>query len=152
MTYLLHLQALVFWTNVYGAINTYELLKKTVCFERFCEHNINFVIYLLDKSGKLKSWYVFKMENNLNHTSYFWWLQLTDAISKTWKIVVQNNINCKGVILNFYVKYRKWTYISNIFWKKVDGETSVKCFHLPTLYFSPFLFFIYSFFISLHKL
>ena len=48
---------------------------------------------LLKKSEKLKSRYVFKTENNLNDTSYFGWLQLTDATSKTWENVVQININ-----------------------------------------------------------
>ena len=51
---------------------------------------------LLDNSGKLKSWHVFKTEYNLNHKFYFQWLQLTDAIPKAWKNIVQNNINNNG--------------------------------------------------------
>ena len=41
---------------------------------------------LLDKSGRLKSWYVFKMEFSLNYTFYFQWLQLVNAIPKHGKI------------------------------------------------------------------
>ena len=59
--------------------------KKTVYFKRFSDHNINFVMNLLDNSGKFKSWPVFKMEYNLNNKFYFQWLQLTDAIPKAWK-------------------------------------------------------------------
>ena len=86
------------WCNKYVGINKKNCIfwKKKTIFERFSEHNMNFVMDLSEKSGKLKSWYVFKTENNLNHTSYFRWLQLTDTISKTWKDIVQNNINNNG--------------------------------------------------------
>ena len=33
------------------------------------------------------------MQYNLNNIFYFQWLQLTDAIPKTWKKIVQNNVN-----------------------------------------------------------
>ena len=112
-----------------------ELTKKTVFFKRFSEHNVNFVMNLLDNSGKFKSWHVFKAKYNLNHKFYFQWLQLTDAKPKAWKNIVQNDIKnngsltikdyriiqktrivslntlervkCHRVILNFDVKYRK---------------------------------------------
>ena len=45
---------------------------------------------LLNNSGK------FKTEYNLNHKFYFQWLQITDAIPKAWKNIVQNNINNNG--------------------------------------------------------
>ena len=45
---------------------------------------------LLNNSGK------FKTEYNLNHKFYFQWLQITDAIPKSWKNIVQNNINNNG--------------------------------------------------------
>ena len=48
---------------------------------------------LLDNFGKIKSWYVFKMEYNLNYKFYLLWLQLNDAIPKAWKNIIQNNIN-----------------------------------------------------------
>ena len=48
---------------------------------------------LLDKSGRFKSWYVFKMEFSLNYTFYFQWLQLVNAIPKAWENIFQNNIN-----------------------------------------------------------
>ena len=57
----------------------YKLIKKVVYFKRFSEHNDNFVMPLLDNSGKCKSWNVFKMKYNLNHKFYFQWLQLTDT-------------------------------------------------------------------------
>ena len=48
---------------------------------------------LLDNSGKLKSWHVFKTEYDLNQKFHFPWLQLTNAMPKAWKNTVQNNIN-----------------------------------------------------------
>ena len=54
----------------------------------FSENNINFLIDFFHEYGKLKSWSVFKMECNLNDTFYVQWLQLTDAIPKTWKNIV----------------------------------------------------------------
>ena len=33
------------------------------------------------------------MQYNLKNIFYFQWLQLTDAIPKTWKKIVQNNVN-----------------------------------------------------------
>ena len=63
--------------------------KKAEYFKRFPEHNVNFVMDVLDSSGKLMhlvcSWHVFKTEYNLNHKFYFCWLQLTDAIPKAWE-------------------------------------------------------------------
>lgn len=80
---------------------------------------------------KMESCYVFKMVYNLNNTFYFQGLQLTDAIPKVWKTLVQNNVNnidCltvsdnhiirknnyfnekikrKGAMLNFDIKCRK---------------------------------------------
>ena len=76
------------WYNKYVRIT-----EKTVYYKRFSEHNINYVMDLLDNSGKFKSWHVFKTEYNLSHKFYFQWLQLTDAIPKAWKNNVQNNIN-----------------------------------------------------------
>ena len=95
---LIHLQSspLVFWTNFYGTIKMCELTKKTVFFKRFSEHNVNFVMDLLDNSGKFKSWHVFKAKYKLNHKFYFQWLQLTDAKPKAWKNIVQNDINNNG--------------------------------------------------------
>ena len=51
---------------------------------------------LLDNSGNFKSWHVFKTESNLNHKFYFQLLQLTDAIPKARKYIVENNINNNG--------------------------------------------------------
>ena len=75
-----------------------KLIKKTVYFKRFSEYNVNFVMDVLVNSGKCKSCHVLKMEYNLNHKSYFLfqWLQLIDAIPKTLKNIVQNNINNNG--------------------------------------------------------
>ena len=73
-----------------------ELTKKTVFFKRFSEHNVNFVMDLLDNYGKFKSWHTLKTKYNLNSKFYFQWLQLTDAAPKTWKNIIQNNINNNG--------------------------------------------------------
>ena len=48
-----------------------ELIKKTLYFKRLSDRNVNFVMDLLDNSGKIKSWNVFKMEYNLNHKFIF---------------------------------------------------------------------------------
>ena len=79
------------WCNKYVQIN-----KKTVYFKKFSEHNIHFLIDLLEKSRKFKSWQLCKTEYNLYYIFYFQWLQLTDAISKAWKNIIQNNINKIG--------------------------------------------------------
>ena len=83
----------VLWYNKYEQIN-----KRTVYFKRFSEHNINFEKSLIDKSGKYKSWHLFKTEYNLNCRFFFQWIQLTDAISKAWEHIVQNNINNNGFL------------------------------------------------------
>ena len=71
-------------------------INKKLHIERFYEHNINFVIDLLDKSGKFTSKTECKMEYNLNHTFYFQWLQIINDIPKAWKNIVQNTINNNG--------------------------------------------------------
>ena len=54
------------WYNKYVWIN-----KKTLNFKRLSDRNVNFVMDLLDNSGKIKSWNVLKMEYNLNHKFIF---------------------------------------------------------------------------------
>ena len=54
-------------------------------------------------SGKFISWHVFKTECNLNHKLYFQWLQLTDAIPKAWRNIVQNNINNNSSLIDHHI-------------------------------------------------
>ena len=88
--------------------------KKAVYFKSFSEHINVFAMNLLDKSGKVKSWHVFKTEYNVNHTFCFQWLQLTDAIPKAWENV-QNNTNNNGSlkIKDRYILKRTGTFSIN---------------------------------------
>ena len=58
-------------------------------FKGFSEDNVNFVMDLLDKSQKFKSWHAFKTEYKLNHKVYFQLLQLTDLYQKHEKILLK---------------------------------------------------------------
>ena len=49
------------------------------------DKGINCVGQLFDTNGAMKSWSVFKSEFSLSKNSHFYWIQVNNAIPKTWK-------------------------------------------------------------------
>ena len=63
----------------------------SVYFLKFSDENINYVSQLFSENGSIKQWHKFKREHNLHESFYFHWLQLIDAISQRWEIIIKEN-------------------------------------------------------------
>ena len=59
--------------------------KRSFCNSTLADKGINYVGQLSYTNGALKVWYVFKNKFRLSKNSHFYWIQLNNAIPKSWK-------------------------------------------------------------------
>ena len=69
-------------------------------FKHFSENKINFVSDILDDKGNLKTWENIKIQYKISKNSYFKWIQLTQAIPRSWKKELsQDEGRCRNLLL-----------------------------------------------------
>ena len=74
--------------------------NKSIFISDFGSKNINFVRQIFHKSAKTKSWNYIKSEYNLESKLKYHWIQLTDALPKSWK---DRLLNCIGNSMNLCI-------------------------------------------------
>ena len=74
--------------------------NKSIFISDFGSKNINFVRQIFHKSAKTKSWDYIKSEYNLESKLKYHWIQLTDALPKSWK---DRLLNCIGNSMNLCI-------------------------------------------------
>ena len=57
-------------------------------FSFFTDKNLNFVCQLFNDNGNEKPWKDLKIEIYLKNTHKIYWLEITDALPKTWKDIL----------------------------------------------------------------
>ena len=61
---------------------------------------MNFIGQLFNDNGNIKPWKDLKIEFHLKDTRKIYWLQIIDALPKTWKDIILNNKgNAKGLVI-----------------------------------------------------
>ena len=61
---------------------------------------MNFICQLFNDNGNIKPWKDLKIEFHLKYTRKIYWLQIIDALPKTWKDIILNNKgNAKGLVI-----------------------------------------------------
>ena len=64
------------------------------------DKNLNFICQLFNDYGNIKPWKDLKIEFHLKDTHKIYWLQIIDALPKTWKDIILNNKgNAKGLVI-----------------------------------------------------
>ena len=74
--------------------------NKNIFISDFASKNIDFVCQIFHKNGKTKSWDYIKSEYNLESKLKYHWIQLTDALPKSWK---DRLLNCIGNSMNLCI-------------------------------------------------
>ena len=65
----------------------------------FSGKNLNFIGKLFSDTGNIKPWKDLKIEFHLKDTHKIYWLQIIDALPKTWKdIILKNKGNTKNLV------------------------------------------------------
>ena len=59
--------------------------SKPVHFSFFSDKNVNFIGQLFNENGNIKPWEDIKIEFHLKDTQKIYWLQIIDALPKSWK-------------------------------------------------------------------
>ena len=84
--------------------------SKPVHFSFFSDKNLNFISKFFNDNGITKPWKDLKVEFHLKDTHKIFWLQIIDALPKTWKniiiiIVGENTITAtaQGLFENLFV-------------------------------------------------
>ena len=72
----------VIWFN-----SNIKVDSKSVHFSFFSEKKKNFIGQLFNDNGNIKPWKDLKIEFHLKGTHKIYWLQIIDALQKTWKIL-----------------------------------------------------------------
>ena len=74
--------------------------SKPVHFSFFSDKNLNFIGQLFNDNGNIKPWKDLKIEFHLKDTHKIYWLQIIDALPKTWKdIILKNERNAKNLVI-----------------------------------------------------
>ena len=63
----------------------------------FCDKNLNFIGQLFNDNGNVKPWRDLKTKFHLKDNHEIYWLQITDALPKTWKDIILED---KGNTIN----------------------------------------------------
>ena len=73
--------------------------SKPVHFSFFSDKNLNFIGQLFNDDGNIKSWKDLKIEFHLKDIHKIYWLQIIDALPKTWNnIILKDKGNSKNLI------------------------------------------------------
>ena len=74
--------------------------SKPVHFSFFSDKNLNFIGQLFSENGNIKPWKDLKIEFHLKDTHKIYWLQIIDALPKTWKdIILKDKGNAKNLVI-----------------------------------------------------
>ena len=74
--------------------------SRPVRFSFFSDKNLNFIGQLFNDNGSIKPWKDLKFEFHLKDTHKIYWLQIIDALPKTWKDNILNGKrNAKNVAI-----------------------------------------------------
>ena len=66
----------------------------------FSDKNLNFIGQLFNDNGKIKPWEDIKIEFHLKDTKKIYWLQIIDALPKSWKdIILKDKGNAKNLVI-----------------------------------------------------
>ena len=64
------------------------------------DKNLNFICQLFNDYGNIKPWKDLKIEFHLKDTHKIYWLQIIDALPKTWKdIILKDKGNAKSLVI-----------------------------------------------------
>ena len=82
--------------------------SKPVHFSFFSDKNLNVTSQLFNENGNIKPWEGIKMEFHLKDTQKIYWLQIIDALPKSWKdAVLKDKGNAKGLVISDHHIVRK---------------------------------------------
>ena len=85
----------VIWFNTNIKVDS-----KPVHFSFFSDKNLNFIGQLFNDNGNIKPWKDLKIEFHLKYTRKIYWLQIIDALPKTWKdIILKDKRNAKSLVI-----------------------------------------------------
>ena len=69
-------------------------------FSFFSDKNLNFIGQLFHDNGNIKPWKDLKIEFYIKDTHKIYWLQIIDALPKTWKdIILKDKGNAKNLVI-----------------------------------------------------
>ena len=74
--------------------------SKPVHFSFFSDKNLNFIGQLFNDNGKIEPWEDIEIEFHLQDTKKIYWLQIIDALPKSWKdIILKDKGNAKNLVI-----------------------------------------------------
>ena len=74
--------------------------SKPVHFSFFSDKNVNFIGQLFNENGNIKPWEDIKIEFHLKDTQKIYWLQIIDALPKSWKdAILKGKRNSKKLVV-----------------------------------------------------
>ena len=74
--------------------------SKPVHFSFLKHKNLNFIGQLFNKNGNIKPWEDIKIEFHLKDTQKIYWLQIIDALPKSWKdAILKDKGNAKNLVI-----------------------------------------------------
>ena len=77
-----------------------KVYSKPVNFSFLSDKNLNFIGQLFNDNGNMKPWEDIKIEFHLKDTQKIYWLQIIDALPKSWKdIILKNKGNAKKLVI-----------------------------------------------------
>ena len=80
--------------------NLINIDNSVVFFKDFSESKINYVSDIFDDKGNLKTWETIQTQYKISKKFYFKWLQLTQAIPRSWKKELsQDDGRCRNLLL-----------------------------------------------------
>ena len=82
--------------------------SKPVHFSFFSDKNLNFIGQLFKENGNIKPWEDIKIEFHLKDTQKKYWLQIIDAVPKSWKdAILKDKGNAKNLDIFDHQTVRK---------------------------------------------
>ena len=85
----------IIWFNSKGKVDS-----KPVHFSLFSDKKVNFIGQMFNDNENILPWKNLKMEFHLKDTHQVYWLQIKDALPKTWKdIILKDKGNAKNLVV-----------------------------------------------------
>ena len=101
------------------------------CF--FSDKNLNFIGQMFNDNGNVKPWKDLRIEFNLKYTYKIYWLQILNALPKTWKdIILKDKGSTKNLVIFDYHIVRN----SHIFSLKVACVVNLKLIFTDKLFYN----------------
>ena len=90
----------MFLSNVNWFNSNIKVDSKPVHFSFFSDKNLNFIGQLFNENGNIKPWEDIKIEFHLKDTQKIYWLQIIDALPKSWKdAILKDKGNAKNLVI-----------------------------------------------------